>query len=732
MGSKLYVAFLWHMHQPIYKDLTTNRYLLPWVRLHGIKSYYDMGKILGEVEGAQATFNFVPSLLEQLIDYDQGRASDVYLEHTVKDPDDMSREEKEFLLANFFHAHEEFMIRPYPRYLELLGRRGDPRRVGEKIDQFSRQDYLDLQVWFNLTWFGQTVKDYDEEVHSLLRKGRGFSVQDKKRVLTKQLEIIRQIIPLYRSLLESGRIEITTSPYYHPILPLLCNTDEARESSPGAPLPRRRFSYPEDARMQLRQGIDYSYNIFKRVPRGIWPSEGAVSDAALDLMAENGVVWTASDEEILAITLRREGRLAGGDRNFLYQPYLWEGPSGSMAVFFRDHTISDLIGFVYHRWFTTDAVGDFLHRLSNLAQERPAGRPYLICIILDGENAWEYYYRQGYDFLTGIYRGLVEHPLLEMTTFSDYLWRFPVSEKINRIFPGSWINADFGTWIGQPAKNQAWDYLADARGALERKFANGTQGVDWNAAGREMLIAEGSDWFWWFGDTHSSALDAEFDQLFRHHLQHVYRTMEEEVPPQLQYPISTPMEECVVPQPKQMISPTIDGRTDDDKEWEAAGTFSFRKGAGAMQRSQYLVERICYGFDQQNLYIRLEGDGCDWLRGDRPELREAFGWEPRIEIEISHHEKYWLRAAAEPDGVRVYLIKSANGEAGHPLSRFSVAEVLEVAVPLENLGLHENDEFRLRVIVGNEKGELERWPSDNYIYVRVSGPSPDPAGRWYA
>ncbi|NPV92148.1 MAG: glycoside hydrolase [Firmicutes bacterium] len=727
MGPKLYVAFLWHMHQPIYKEIGANRYHLPWVRLHGIKSYYDMGKIVEEVEGTRVTFNFTPSLLEQLIEYTRSGATDVYLEHTIKDPSDLSREEKAFILANFFHVHEEFMIRPYPRYLELLSRRGDPNRVMERVKEFTNQDFLDLQVWFNLTWFGQTIKDHDEEIHYLLRKGTRYTPVDKARLVAKQMEVLRRVIPLYRGLRDLGRIEISTSPYFHPILPLLCDTSEARVSSPGAPLPSRRFSYPEDARRHVEMGMDYSRYVFQRIPRGMWPSEGAVSDAALDLMARSGVSWTASDEEILAQTLREEGRYPE-DRGFLYQPYLWEGRSGKLAVFFRDHAVSDLIGFVYHRWFTTDAVADLLHRLSNLAQDLPVGRPNLISIILDGENAWEYYYRQGYDFLTGVYRGLVEHPLLEMTTFSEYLSRFPAVERIRHVFPGSWINADFGTWVGQPVKNNAWDYLARTRETLEQRLKDDPEGRAWQQTGREMMIAEGSDWFWWFGDTHSSALDSEFDKLFRQHLKYVHESIGAVPPSGLSLPLSDQEEEYSLLQPKELINPDIDGRA-DESGWESSGAFSFRKGGGAMARSRYLVEKINYGFDRGNLYLRLQGEGCGWLRGGHPELIDLYGNEPLIEIEIEHRERFKVKISKGAYGPQAYLVKAANGEAGRPIERFGLEEVLELAVPLDTIGLNENDEFHLSVVVENEKGELERWPSDDYINVRVPGVSPEP-DRW--
>ena len=719
MGKKLNIAFLWHMHQPCYKDLHTNHYHLPWVRLHGIKGYYDMAKIVEEVEKARVTFNLVPSLLEQLSDYAEGIGMDIYLEHTLKEPSDLTREEKIFILSNFFHANHENMICPYPRYAELDSLRGDVSTVDQRLDQWSTQDFLDLQVWFNLTWFGQTIKDRDEEIQGLIRKGRGYSQGDKERVLAKQREVLQEVVPLYRSLADNGRIELTTSPFYHPILPLLCDTDEARNSMPGSSLPRSRFSFPEDADSQIRGGLSYHEAVFGRRPRGMWPSEGSVSDAALNLMARNGLVWTASDENILANTLRAKGREIRG-REFLYQPYLWESEGGQLAMFFRDHQISDLIGFVYHRWFTPDAIGDLIHRLSNLKRELPSDRPNLVSIILDGENAWEYYYRNGYDFLTGIYRGLAEHPDLEMVTFSEYLWRHPIGERTKRIHPGSWINADFGTWIGQPAKNLAWEYLTRARQDIERYTPEQLSEEKVELAWHEMMIAEGSDWFWWLGDTHSSALDAEFDELFRIHLKNIYWILEQEAPAYLDYPI----QQAAVhygQEPTEMIHPTLDG-TVGPGEWAPAGTYSFDKGSGAMQRSQYLIERLFYGFDTYYLYLRLEGNVCSWLQGSNPALEESFGHEPQIQFSLTHRQDFFIRVNAinKPgEKVPVELVTQPDELLIDTLPARVSERNLELAVPLEKLGLNSADQFGLQVIVKNEKGELERWPVHDPLQIQI-------------
>ena len=355
-GDPLYVAFLWHMHQPFYKDLVTGGYAMPWSRLHGVKDYYGMAHILRDFPDIRQTFNLVPSLMDQIIDYSEKGASDIYLDHARKPAADLGKGEQIFVLRNFFLANWDNMIRPYPRYWELLSKRGtdvSDRELGRMARYFSAQDFLDLQVWFNLAWFDPLFKDSDPMLIGLIQKGRDFTEEEKGQLIEKQREVMRLILPEYRDLWEQGRIEVSASPYYHPILPLLCDTDAAKTASPGIRLPTR-FSHPEDAEAQVSRALARFSEVFGRRPVGMWPSEGSVSEAVIPIVADQGIKWLATDEEVLAksldIPLDRDFSGVSKRPEVLYRPYRAVHDDREVSIVFRDHTLSDLIGFVYSKW----------------------------------------------------------------------------------------------------------------------------------------------------------------------------------------------------------------------------------------------------------------------------------------------------------------------------------------------------------------------------------------------
>ncbi|MEO0250023.1 MAG: glycoside hydrolase family 57 protein, partial [candidate division WOR-3 bacterium] len=551
-SDPLYVALLWHFHQPFYKDLVTGEYWFPWVRLHATKDYYEMANIAAST-AIRLNFNFVPCLLEQLDDYAQGTAQDRALVLSLTPARELTPTQQISILAQFFSANWETMVDPHPRYRELLekrGRRGGVREWEEAREHFTVQDFLDLQVWFNLVWFHSRRRRTDPFLRDLVRKGRGFSEEEKLSLLAKQKEFMAQIVPLYRSLLEERRVELTTSPFYHPILPLLCDTDVAREASPDIVLPRNRFRHPEDARVQVRSALDYHRQHFGDAPSGMWPSEGAISHEVAVIAAEAGIKWIASDEEILFRSLGLPLPGTHGRREFdpriLYRPYLFVGSEPPITILFRDHCLSDLIGFTYARWDPKGAAQDFLDRLHQL-RRRLAGYnnegPFLVTTILDGENAWEYYPDDGADFLAFLYEGLTQGEGLETVKVNDFLQRFPPQRDLSVIAPGSWINHDFRIWIGHEEDNAAWDLLAQTRNDLvlleERMASRGGEPEfqDRKKAWQEIYIAEGSDWCWWYGDEHSSAMDEEFDALFRKHLMNVYILTGGEIPEQLYAPL---------------------------------------------------------------------------------------------------------------------------------------------------------------------------------------------------
>ncbi|MEQ1759898.1 MAG: glycoside hydrolase family 57 protein [Vicinamibacterales bacterium] len=602
------VAILWHMHQPFYQDLATGEHILPWVRLHGLKDYWGMVSILREFPGVRATFNLVPSLLVQLEAFARDEARDRHLELGLRDADSLSGDDRAFCLEQFFHAHRPTMIAPYPRYAELLSR----RETGLKA--FSVDDMRDLQVWHKLAWVDQQYRDSDPRVRALVAKGRGYSEDDKKTLREIELEILRKVVPEYRDARARGQIEIATSPFYHPILPLLCDTDVYLRTHPDSRKPRAPFRHPEDARAQLDRAVALHARLFGAAPVGLWPSEGSVSDAMIPFVEAAGFSWMATDEEILARSLGRGvTRDADGgvlEPEMLYTAYRVGGATpGSRGVScgFRDHALSDLIGFVYSSWSPEVAAQDFVRRLVQAGRRYRdrAGQDATIFVVLDGENAWEYYADQGRPFLRALYGLLDSHP--ELTTVTMQEACATPAASLPSIFPGSWINGDFYIWIGHPDDHRAWSQLGEARAALESAVVSDEVR---ERAYEELLIAEGSDWFWWYGDDHSSEHDPQFDDLFRRHVRNVYGTLGLPVPEELfRSNITTRQVVVSIEAPGAPISPVLDGQVSSYFEWLGAGSFEAEVASGAMHQvaeRDPSITHLAFGSDQDALYLRVD------------------------------------------------------------------------------------------------------------------------------
>ena len=592
----LYVALIWHNHQPCYKNPETGLYELPWVRLHATKDYYDMAAILKDYPGVHVTFNMVPSLLMQLEDYSQG-ASDRYLELSQKPAADLTAEDKDFILRRFFDANWEKVIPVFPRYQELLDLRGKDAsddQIVRASKSFTEEDFRDLQVLFNLAWIDPQIREEDAQLSALVRKSRGFSEQDKKIVLDKQRQIIAKIIPLYRELQNEGVIEITTTPFYHPILPLLYDTDLARETSPSLQLPDVRFADPAEVERQIQLGMKFTEETFQRKPAGMWPPEMAVGQDILPILAKAGISWIVADEAILSKSLSQPiARTSTGEvknPDFLYSAYRLV-PDGSASaplyILFRDRELSDAIGFRYSGMDGASAAEDLYGRLKaiqrNLKEAQlPEGKPHIVTIALDGENCWEYYDNDGIEFLRTFYDKLQSDASLKAVTVSEFLRKFPPDKTIEKLATGSWIDANLETWIGEPDENLAWSALAMAKKALDAYVAaNGTQ-ADSEAARRieaarkSLLAAEGSDWFWWYGNDQNSANDQAFDSLFRAHLKGVYAALGQAPPPDLDKPIVGTGTQKAIPEDLnlgEMIFEMNDPSGDDN----GPGTYTYPK-----------------------------------------------------------------------------------------------------------------------------------------------------------
>ncbi len=717
----LSIAFVWHMHQPYYKDDLTGSYILPWVRMHGIKDYYDMPALLADFPAIHQTFNLVPSLLKQIQDYVDHDATDKFLDLTVKPAANLTQQERLFLLRNSFMANWDTMIRPYPSYWMLLDRRGtsvSTRDLENAARYFTVQDYRDLQVWFNLTWFDPVFKQNDPLVKGLIEKGEHFTEQEKLLLVAKQREVMALIIPEYRKLAGEGRIELTTTPFYHPILPLLWDTDLARVAVPDIALPQKRFAHPEDARVQVERALAYHEQLFGSRPAGMWPSEGSVAEEIIPLLAESGIRWIGTDEGVLArslgISIERDFGGIMKNPEVLYQPYRAGKGDKTVSLVFRDHALSDLVGFVYSKWDTKNAVHDLIDRLHRI-RKSVGNRPHLVPIILDGENAWEYYQNDGRDFFLYLYEKLSREEGLQCVSVGEYLTQHPAEARIEKLHAGSWIYSNFRIWIGHEEDNRAWDLLSQTREALVQYAERNGEPETLARAWEEIYIAEGSDWCWWYGDDHFSDNDAEFDLLFRTHLMNVYRIIGLDVPDELHIPILREDREArPTADLTAFISPTIDGQVTNYFEWLSAGYYDVARGGGAMHRGDSIVSHIYYGFDLHNLFLRL--DPTQSLQDDRVADLAFF-----ISFLLPKGQDVEIHVSPKDRRVTAALFRGENHGRAQIAAINTVAanEIIELAIPFEMLGVKPNDELHFFITVERKGSEVEKWPYRGFIQVKV-------------
>jgi|WetSurMetagenome_2_1015567.scaffolds.fasta_scaffold62026_2 alpha-amylase/alpha-mannosidase (GH57 family) len=707
-----YIVFVWHMHQPFYKDLATGEYQLPWTRMHALKDYYGMAKMLDEFPGVRQTFNLVPSMLVQIEEYARGEAQDPFLRCALKPAEELSPNEQQFILKYFFQANPERMIRRYPRYGELYDAwRASAGNLSALLRSLGKGALRDLQVLSQLAWFDEIYQESDPDVRGLVEKGRDYTLEDQALMGRKQVELISEVIPTYRRLAADGQIELSVTPFYHPILPLLCDSDVARVSNPSAVLPRR-FRYPDDARYQIEKALRFAEERFGATPVGLWPSEGSVSDEALGLAADSGVLWMATDNGVLGATLKR---LAGIEET--YQPYLWKQGGREMKMIFRDHFLSDLIGFVYSRMEAGAAAGHFLERVrENCRQLHAQGRDAMVPVILDGENAWEHYDKGGRAFLKELYGMIERDPGISAVTVSEALERVAASE-LSHVHPGSWINANFNVWIGAEEDNRAWDLLLDARQAYDRAKASDAKpkltAEQRALAFEELLIAEGSDWCWWYGPEHHSANRAEFDKLFRDHLAHVYRALGLTPPEALSRTLLLAAAPAFQQAPCGMIEPRIDGEISSYFEWMGSGVYSAEGGHSAMHGGESAIREVRYGSDGQRAFFRLD------LEQSAP--GSMAGSEVRLALE-SGQVRLELTFALGPDGAKLTGISGA----AHP-KKLSVqcgyVRLVEVAIDLKSAGISAADTVRAQLSVWRDSLPLDAAPKQGWLEFVPSGPA---------
>jgi len=728
VDRRLNIAFVWHMHQPLYRDPFTGAYDMPWVLLHATKDYIDMVSILERFPEIHQTFNLVPSLMEQLQDYSSPDVKDIFRDISARRAEELTPDDKVFLLSNFFSASREQMISPLPGYARLLRKLGlnftdDPTAA---LRFFSNKEFLDLQVYFNLVWIDPSIRGADPFLRGLYEKGGGYTEEEKRRLLDKQIELAGEVLPLYRDFMEKGLIEVSTTPYYHPIMPILYDSLSAREAMPEIALPETHIKYPEDVRAQLRKAVDLYGRVFGRPPRGLWPSEGSVSTEIIPLVQEAGFRWAATDEEILTHSLGRPFRRDEYGHpldNFLYKPWTVGGGEQELSIVFRDHVLSDLIGFDYSKVDPEAAAQDFLNRLGKIYERTSNPEASLVSIILDGENAWECYKNDGADFLEALYGRLTSDDRFRCVTVSEYLEGGPEHGEVKRLFAGSWINHNFRVWIGHEEDNRAWDLLARVRARLIEaqeslgREEGGQERI--KEAWEEVYAAEGSDWFWWFGDDHSSANDARFDALFRKHIKRIYTLIGEEPPANLEVPIMT-TGRVVAPstQPRAYINPVLDGEVTNYYEWLSSGLISNTFFGSSMHREAFrevLLDGIVYGFSREELFFRL-----DYSSGARPYERP---W--TITLNFTAPLEVKIKASIHGSTCEAVVYRRDNEAKGWEETeadvRIASGKVVEMAIPFSLLGASGGDSILFFINIDSEDFGPERWPARGLLTIEAPG-----------
>jgi len=688
------------MHQPYYVNPASRLAMMPWVRLHAVKGYLDMVSVLADFPDVRVNFNLTPVLMLQIEELVRGEVKDLWLEWSRKPAADLDENERLAILEHFFKIHHENLLRPYPRYAELLGKRGPGfyrEKARAELAMWSAEDFRDLQTWFNLAWCGFTAEKLFPELTELKRKGRHFTEQEKLRVLDIHMEILARIAPLYAAAEERGQAELMTTPFFHPILPLVYDTDFAERCMPGRARPKR-FHWPQDALAQLKLAMEQHTRMFGRAPRGLWPSEGSIAPELVPLMREAGIEYFCSDEENLFNSLRRSGEHA--DHLELFQGWRVEHGGASVNAIFREKPLSDFIGFMAWRNEAHQAAGHLLTHFRHICDQ--LGRDNeLIPIILDGENCWENFRDGGESFLRELYAGLQAEKRLKSCTVEDYLRRCPPRRTITTLHSGSWIRSDFDIWIGDEEENRAWDLLGTTRNFLEAKLPALTPEQQ-QAALREIYAAEGSDWFWWYGPDFTTECDVLFDDLFRLHLKNVYSLCGEIAPAELDRPIIGTETTALYTRPRRSLSPRVDGKAAYFYKWAGAGCYVAGSEQGAMFRDDRFVSVLFFACDTERLYLR-----CDLRR-----------W-GRFQIVIVFHQPAGVLVVC-PLITRghsgVLTVRNAHGE--RQAGEFAADEVVELGIPFSDLGAKDAVQFQVKIL--HDGIERECYPESAPIEMAIT------------
>ncbi|HZV89645.1 MAG TPA: glycoside hydrolase family 57 protein [Candidatus Binatus sp.] len=719
--NRVNLVLLWHMHQPQYRDPETGRYVLAWTRLHALKDYWGMVAMLKDFPRFHATFNVVPSLGMQLEEYASGEFNEPWFSLAFKPADDLTREDKAEILARAFQVNHERLMSRWPRFVELH-EWAQPAGGAQAQVSFTQRDWRDLQLLSQLVWMEETWFEKDSVVSRLANKGKEFTENDKAALKAKQLELLGLVLPEYRAVAQTGQIELSTTPFYHPILPLVCDSDIARVANPSTPLPRRAYRHPEDAREQLQRAREYHERVFGAKPAGLWPSEGSVSDQALTIAAEEGFQWFGTDEGVLGRTLNagffRDAKGVPANAERLYKPLRVQLGGKTITGLFRDHHLSDLIGFVYSRMNGKDAAADLHGRLRELGERVQTSQPLTICLFLDGENAWEYYPGNGREFLREFYGRIQGDQDFRALTASEAIAAGGDIPVNTGIFPASWINANFDVWIGHSEDVAAWELLWDAREAYGRAVDARKQGRDGapaetalKEAQESLLAAEGSDWCWWYGPEHSTANDAEFDALYRKHLTAVYLALGQVAPQELAKPIKRQPEHALHLAPTGFLKIAVDGRDSSYFEWLGAGLYSPERRGGAMHGRTFYLHELRYGFEEGRFCVRVD-PFLDLLGElEDSEFRITIGAAEEINIVVRLVRGHLQEFAVEQG--RLCLLNPKT------VADASFERILEVAIQRGEINLKGQTKLKLGVALWHGGLPVDVLPAEGFLEVHL-------------
>lgn len=675
------LLFLWHFHQPHYAAVDASEAEMPWVRLHATKSYFDMAWMLQRHPHVRCVANFSGVLLEQWEALLAG-ASDRWERLSRTPAAALSQADRGFIVRHFFSCNWDRCVRTHPRYAELLALRGDTFE-SDAVERFSDADLCDLQLLFNLQWFGFGATAEHPMVAELRARRRGYTQADLDALLALQRVVAGDALERWRALIRSGQVELSATPHAHPILPLLVDSDAARVAMPDVTLPSPPMRAHDDAVHHVEQALRVAARLFGGRPSGMWPAEGSVSPAAAAIFAGAGLTWIASDDEVL----QRSERPAGDWAMQRCEPWQLETPAGPLGLLFRNHELSDRIGFAYATNEAGAAAEDLVRGVLRVAAASGQASP-LVPIILDGENAWESYEEDGRCFLDALYGRLAATPEVRTVTASE-VFASSAPNRLQALHSGSWISASYRIWIGAPAKNRAWELLIATRAAFGAAEPTATDAAA-RLARTALDRAEGSDWFWWYGDDFDSRMDEEFDALFRAHCSAVYRALGLAVPPGLENPVlAASVSESGPFLPVGLGEAVVDGRETHFFEWREAPVIDLLpKGAMNLASPVFRTMRLMRG--RAGLFLRLDGEApaADCGRTLVVELH-VFGQAVRHAVDggAHHTDGAWLQCAElslpVPDGCTEIGLVVEVLEAGLRLQRYPASGVARFALPAQ-------------------------------------------------